>query len=67
MEGNATLNSPDGIYQHEKAFIYKGGLVYPWQHRQNKNVTIASENRDVAEEIEMELEKKKRHLSIHWC
>ena len=29
MEVNATLNSPDGIYRHEKAFIYKGGAVYP--------------------------------------
>ena len=29
MEVNATLNSPDGIYRHEKAFIYKGAAVYP--------------------------------------
>ena len=35
---NARLNSPDDIYRHEKAFIYKGAAVYPWS-RQNRNVT----------------------------
>ena len=43
MEVNATLNSPDGIYRHENAFIYKGGAVYP-RSRQNRNVTKTSES-----------------------
>ena len=57
------MNSPDGIYQHEKAFIYKGGLVYPRKNRQNKNVTIASENRDVGEETRT-TERKKYKIGL---